>query len=224
MASSIIHLAVTNELTKRHEFKDIDRLKFGAILPDAGDGIISHLKKSVCGQSKKTYDFERFRAEFGKLMKIDDLYLGYYLHLVQDLCYRHFVYGRYNWDPSIPGNVEKLHKDYSIINNYVVSKYHLRNNVTIPADFENEAINGICVFNTDWLMAVMAEYFKPTSEHEIFFFTREMADEYIKEATEACLAELNALKMGRGLISSFESAWDNKVAVNKKSYSQAGTK
>jgi hypothetical protein len=51
-----------------------------------------------------------------------------------------------------------------------------------------------------------------------------MADEYIKEATEACLAELNALKMGRGLISSFESAWDNKVAVNKKSYSQAGTK
>ena len=211
MASIIIHLAVTNELTKRHEFKDIDRLKFGAILPDAGDGKISHLKKSVCGQSKKTYDFERFRAEFGELMKTDDLYLGYYLHLVQDICYRHFVYGRYSWDPSIPGNVEKLHKDYSIINNYVVLKYHLRNDVTVPSDFANEAINGICPFNTDWLVAVMAEYFKPASEDEIFFFTREMADEYIAEAVVGCLLELKAFEAGTGMIESIHTAWDNKA-------------
>ena len=54
MASIIIHLAVTNELTKRHKFKDTARLRFGAILPDAGDGKIGHLKKSVCGGSKKT--------------------------------------------------------------------------------------------------------------------------------------------------------------------------
>ncbi|SDB67582.1 hypothetical protein [Butyrivibrio sp. INlla16] len=49
MASSIIHLAVTNELTKRYEFKDEGRLKFGAILPDAGNGNASHLKKATWG-------------------------------------------------------------------------------------------------------------------------------------------------------------------------------
>ncbi|SFP84429.1 hypothetical protein SAMN04487928_109119 [Butyrivibrio proteoclasticus] len=39
-------------------------------------------------------------------MRQDDLYLGYYLHLVQDMCYRHFVYDKYHWNPMIPGNVE----------------------------------------------------------------------------------------------------------------------
>ncbi len=47
MASSIIHLAVTKELTKRYKFKDENRLKFGAILPDAGRGKDSHLKREV---------------------------------------------------------------------------------------------------------------------------------------------------------------------------------
>ena len=86
MASSIIHLAVTKELTKRYKFKDENRLKFGAILPDAGRGKDSHVKKAVWGLNKRVYDFERFRAEYGELMKSDDLYLGYYLHLVQDIC------------------------------------------------------------------------------------------------------------------------------------------
>ena len=36
MASSIMHLAVINELTKKFTFKDESRLKFGAVLPDAG--------------------------------------------------------------------------------------------------------------------------------------------------------------------------------------------
>ena len=67
-------------------------------------------------------DFELFRSKYGELMKTDDLYLGYYLHLVQDICYRHFVYDKYKWNPMIPGNVEKLHKDYSIIKIYVATR------------------------------------------------------------------------------------------------------
>lgn len=43
MASSIMHLAVAYELAKRHEFKDFERLKFGVILPDAGEGQKGHL-------------------------------------------------------------------------------------------------------------------------------------------------------------------------------------
>ena len=39
MASSLVHLAIIEELTKGHKFKDIGRLKFGAVLPDAGERI-----------------------------------------------------------------------------------------------------------------------------------------------------------------------------------------
>ncbi len=108
MASSIIHLAVTNELTKRHTFNDEGRLKFGAILPDAGKGKASHFNKYVWGLNRKAYDFELFRSKYGELMKTDDLYIGYYLHLVQDICYRHFVFDKYKWNPMIPGNVENF--------------------------------------------------------------------------------------------------------------------
>ena len=46
MASSIMHLAVTNELIKKYTFKDINRLKFGAVLPDAGQKQAGHINKS----------------------------------------------------------------------------------------------------------------------------------------------------------------------------------
>ena len=41
------------------------------------------MKVNVQDGTKKTYDFDRYREMFGERMLKDDLYLGYYLHLVQ---------------------------------------------------------------------------------------------------------------------------------------------
>ncbi len=209
MASSIIHLAITNELTKKYEFKNIARLKFGACLPDAGKGKASHLKIDVWGRNKKTYDFEYFRSKFGDLMKSDDLYLGYYLHLVQDICYRHFVYDKYKWNPRIPGNVERLHNDYAIINHYVAVKYGLVNDFIAPNDFERERICEICEYDIHRLMMDMDSFFTDVKDDEIFFFTREMADEYISEGVAFCMNELKALDGEGSPIDSYDNAWDN---------------
>ncbi len=209
MASSIIHLAVTNELTKKYKFRDTARLEFGACLPDAGKGQAGHLKKSIWGGNKRVYDFEFFRSKFGNLMKSDDLYLGYYLHLVQDICYRHFVYDKYKWNPRIPGNVERLHNDYAIINHYVAVKYGLTNDLTVPDNFEQEKICEICEYDIHRLMTDMERFFTEMKDEEIFFFTREMADEYISEAVEYCMRELSALDGEGTPIESYENAWDN---------------
>ena len=211
MASSIMHLAVTCELAKKYDFSNIDRLKFGAILPDAGKGKDGHINKFIWGRNKKSYDFELFRDRFGDLMNTDDLYLGYYLHLVQDICYRHFVYDKYKWNPMIPGNVERLHKDYSIINYYVAEKYGLKNDIAAPEGFENEAINSLCTFDINWLIESMSGYFEKVDDEDIFFFTREMADEFIAEAVELCSKELSELKNGGPLIDSYDTAWNNRV-------------
>jgi protein tyrosine/serine phosphatase len=144
-------------------------------------------------------------------MNTDDLYLGYYLHLVQDICYRHFVYDKYKWNPMIPGNVERLHKDYSIINYYVAEHYGLKNDIAAPAGFENEEINSIATFDVNWLVESMAGYFEKVEDEDIFFFTREMADEYIAEAVELCANELEALAKGGKLIESYDNAWVNRV-------------
>jgi hypothetical protein len=207
MASSLVHLAIIEELTKGHKFKDIGRLKFGAVLPDAGERNIGHLKITVPPTYMRTYDFEGFRNRYGSLLMTDDLYLGYYLHLVQDLCYRHFVYDRYHWNPMIPGNVEKLHNDYAITNHYVVEKYNLKNDLAVPEDFAEEKINEICRFDLLWLTRSINSYFREAGEGEIFFFTKEMTDEFIAEAVDACQKELNALKTGIGMINGSENGW-----------------
>ncbi len=152
MASSVIHYAITDELIRRRQFKDSLRLKLGSVLPDAGVGGNSHMKITIDDGHRKTYDFEGYRKMFGDLMKEDDLYLGYYLHLIQDVVFRHFVYDKHHWNPNIPGAVDRLHGDYAIGNRYLVKKYGLKNELIIPDGFGDEPINRICAFDTDWLV------------------------------------------------------------------------
>lgn len=96
MASRIIHLAVTNCLLKNYRYKDKNRIELGSILPDAITDGNSHMKIWISGGTKKTYDLTGFRSRFLSEMLEDDLYLGYYLHLVQDMYFRNFVYHRYH--------------------------------------------------------------------------------------------------------------------------------
>ena len=208
MASSIIHYAITCELIKRRQFNNPDRLKLGSILVDSGYNGNSHMKISVAGGHKNTYDLDGYKSIYGELMKQDDLYLGYYLHLIQDILYRHLVYDKYHWNPLIPGNVEKLHRDYAIGNFYVVQKYNLKNEVTIPADFDKEPINQVCSFDLEGLVQNMNSYFEPIEEDDIFFFTKEMADEYIAEAVGYCIQELDNLECQKAGTDGYLSAWN----------------
>lgn len=210
MASSIIHYAITCELVKKRQFNNPDRLKLGSILVDSGYNGNSHMKISVAGGHKKTYDLDGYRKMYGELMKQDDLYLGYYLHLAQDIIYRHFLFDKYQWNPLIPGNVEKLHRDYAIGNYYVVQKYDLANEIVIPDNFADEPINRISAFNLDKLVHDMDSYFVPVEEEDIFFFTKEMTDEYITEAVDYCIHELDDLELHNEGTDCYLSAWDNK--------------
>ena len=211
MASSIVHLAITSEVAKRISFRDIDRLRFGAVVVDAGAGGNiagnSHLKINTPDGKMKSYDFDKYREMFGKRMLEDDLYMGYYLHLVQDILYRHFVYDIYHWNPTIPGNVERLHKDYRIVNQYIIQKYHLKNDLIVPDHFDEEALCQICAFETDRLMQDMNAYFQPVEEEPIFFFTKEMSDEFIAEAVEFCTEEVKKLRDGKPGIDILTYAW-----------------
>ncbi len=210
MASGIMHLAIIKKICEEYRCKDRARLNFGAVLPDfSGNRNKAHFRAVVWGCNKRTYDLTAFRENFGDKMLDDDLYLGYYLHLVQDILYRHYVYDRYHWDPTIPGNVERLHNDYSILNGYVRERYELNNDLVIPKDFENESLNGIAEFYPEGMIAEMHSFFTKEGTGEIFFFTREMADEYITEAAEACLRELEALQKSEPMTDSYDLAWDN---------------
>ena len=193
MASRIIHLAITDLISKKYGYKDKNRLELGSILPDAATGENSHLKISICNGTKKTYDLTVFRSGFLSKILEDDLYLGYYLHLIQDMYFRDFVYNRYHWNPLPPGNVEKLHNDYALINQYVIQKYALSDTITVPASFDKEPLNKLGRFSIYEFLADMKGDFQRHLTGTTFFFTKEMADEFIAYACEKCMQEIYSL-------------------------------
>ena len=209
MASSMIHLAITNSIINELKIDDPYRLRLGCILPDAvvhGNG---HLKIRICDATRSTYDFESFRERFGERMKVDGLYLGYYLHLVQDAFYRYYVYSEHDWNPLIPGHMEKLHRDYELTNEHVAEKYHLKPDMIRPLELSGEPILEVAEFDVNGFVNGIKRQFQIIdSNEECFFFTRDMADEFIERAITLCKKELLNLAEGKPGMNSLAWSWE----------------
>ncbi len=187
--------------------RDENRFRFGSILPDAENGLngkMTHFKVRL-PDGKKAFDLSRFRDEYHEEINADELYLGYYLHLVADAVYRRFVYEKHAWDPFVPGNVERLHNDYRLTNPYIMRKYGLTDCMTVPCDLEKLRIYGEFPFDVDSFLTEMKGDFVPYDGGEPFFFNARMADEYISEAADICEAEYLAFTAGKPL--SFVYSW-----------------
>ena len=208
MASSIIHLAITEGVAKELICKDIYRLRLGAILPDGTVHGNGHLKIRICNETRSTYDLEGFRERFGERMKEDALYLGYYLHLVQDIFYRYYVYSEHHWDPLPPGNIEKLYRDYGITNGFVAEKYGLNPEMIRQIDLTGEPLLSVAEYDVKELVERVKGHFVPVEDTGSFFFTREMAEEYIERAIVFCKEELRRLSEGKPGLSSTEWSWE----------------
>lgn len=214
MASRVMHLAIANEIMKQVHIKDFERFRLGIVLPDAYNNNIqsttnSHLKYTTVDNTKKTYKLAWFRKTYAKQLKNDDLYLGYYLHLIQDTIFRYFVYSLHNWDPYPKGNTERLHNDYRLLNNYVIDRYNLPKCLNIPDNIKEEPIFNIYPFDIEQLLTDFKTDFDQYNNGDAFFFTQKMTDEFIKIATEKCIQEINSLNSGKTTIDELEWAWDN---------------
>lgn len=214
MASRILHLAVAEEIMKQVSIKDRNRFRLGCILPDAySTGIPkadSHLKIFVCGNSKKTYDLDRFIALFKSEMYADELYLGYYMHLIQDMVFRELMYDKYKWNPTLPGNIQRLHGDYHLTNSYAIKRYGVTNDVKMICGLKNEKLYSLYPFEAEGFLCDMENDFSDTGEGDIFFFTEAMVDEFVENATDVCMKEIQAFAKGGHYMDAYEHAWLNK--------------
>ena len=209
MGSRLMHLAIAASV--RNELPGVDRNRFllGSLLPDAAfDGNSrSHWKIYLSDGQKRTYDLRGFRALFSEQLKSDPLYLGYYLHLVQDLMFRRFVYYTHRWDPYPAGNVERLHRDYALLNPYIVEKYRLESPTEAPRLTEPEPLTRGCEYDVPALLRELQTDFVERPEGEFFFFRPDMADDYISLSVPACVSELSALQTGGGFVDEIALAW-----------------
>ncbi len=198
MAQRTIHYLFGELFSQHINFKDKQRFLLGSVLPDAfadvSDRNKTHFKQQIAEKNQGYFDFDKFKEQYFDLMQKDDLYLGYYMHLVEDAFYRDYIYcGRF----IMPCNMEEvsiLHNDYHILNSYISEKYGLQNILETPANFTDEAICDIADFSIDEFLNDMSHDFTEKTVGETVFITENMLDEFIDNYLAAGIKELTAVK------------------------------
>ncbi len=219
MPSRVIHLAVAECLLRQiPAFPcDPDRFRLGSVLPDCAPNRAGHpeirFADPAAGRTKKTYDLTGFRARFGEKLPADGLYLGYYLHLVGDIVQRKMLYGETGYDPHVPGNVARLHRDYELLNPYMIEKYALKAPPPLPAGIEEEELFSLAPFFASEFLTDMLRDFEmppvPETEESCRFFSPAMADEFVRRAVLASQREILALGGGGTPLDEFAEAWES---------------
>ncbi len=213
MAQRTIHYLFGDILAEKVTLKDKNRFLLGSVLPDAysdaGQRNTSHFTSRLPTDNRVYFDFNEFRNQFGQLMMTDDLYLGYYMHLVEDDFYRQYIRSGdlKNNLPRSKEEVARLHNDYHLLNSYIVQKYNISYTLVLPADFEKEPINRITAFAFDGFLENMKNDFTEKLQGQTHFLTENMLDEFIDKYIGIAEAELKCVMSGTHYLNAEDYAW-----------------
>lgn len=211
MAQRTIHYLFGVIISDQIKVADKQRFLVGTILPDAVEPFCRNASHfTVETDTHKYYDFEAFRNQYFDLMLHDDLYLGYYLHLVEDAFYRAYFYSDRFTMPRTREEVPILHNDYHILNYYIVQKYNIRNILGNSFSLENEPLCEIAPFLIEELLCEMADDFTEQTEGNTVFLTENMLDEYVKTYIPLAIEEVKNIKSGSPTLHATDYSWPAK--------------
>lgn len=211
MAQRTIHYLFGELISGEIKLSNKKRFLLGSILPDAIETIhrnASHFKIETAAQ--KYFDFDAFRNQYADHILHDDLYLGYYMHLVEDAFYRVFFYNDRFTMPRVKEEVPILHNDYHILNSYIVRKYNLHNILGSTFSLENEPLNHIAPFLIDGFLEQLAQDFTEQTDGNPVFLTEGMLDEYVKTYVPLAIEEVKSIKEGSFTLKAADYAWPSK--------------
>ena len=227
MPSRILHLAVTQKLLAALPFRDPQMLRIGSVLPDAeipGGGFppkrTAHFQKTFDDGAKKTLDLTGFRAAYADLLPADEFTLGYYLHLAGDVVHRQMFHNERGLYLSDREEVQKVHRDYAMLNPYIIEAYGLRPEEALPSP---ETLAGLSdhplmkAFSFDYagFFTAMAEDFlppsSPHSEDDFRIFTPAFAEEWIGRTARALTREVVSLRQtGASVLDEEAMGWERR--------------
>lgn len=196
MAARTVHYALALLICKKFNIENIDRFIAGELLPDAIEhNSVNHAKthfKITYEACKKLIDTKSFLEKYGAMIMKDDLYLGYYLHLIQDAVYRRFLYTDEGFINKRNGNyVSELHNDYALLNEYIINKYGLE---IIDNTINIDCIDEIYDFKYNELLDELKLDFSNRGTGTTVHLTEDMMDRFIEKSFGICCEELEALK------------------------------
>ena len=212
MAQRTIHYLLGELMLRECPVRDRKRFLLGCILPDAfaerEHRALTHFtNRTIPG--RMYFDFDAYRERFGAKMAEDDLYLGYYMHLVEDNFYRNFFRERVGVaiDNQKPEQVQRLHLDYTLLNAYIVERYELRNEIERPADFEEEPLAAVAHFDLDGFLREFEGDFVRQVTGETRYLTEAVLEEFLARYYAPCLRELGTVMNGGRGLTARDMAW-----------------
>ena len=213
MAQRTIHYLIGEELIPLG-VRDPDRFRIGNLLPDAiadlDDRKHTHFQTEWLrdGRNVRMSDFEAFRRRFAPLVETDGLYLGYYMHLVEDACYRRFWNtARFAPRDMARGDVAVLHNDYHLLNAYIVRSRGLRNETVFPENFEREPILTLYPFRLRALLDELREDFAEEPKGTTRYLTEALLERFLSEAAGVCREALRRILAGEEPMDPHDLMW-----------------
>lgn len=216
MASRIMHLCVSKELEGIIQPYNVNNFRIGHILPDA---VIRADKKQVNthfiknfeerGRYYKIFDYYGFYDRFRDVILQDEIFLGYYFHLIEDNIFRRVLYSELKM-MNRRGDSEflkELYSDYRMLNGILTKKYQLKNVLDLPKLFTECKINDIYNFElTDFLKYLENDFYNTEGKPKIF--TKKITERYIKSCADICKAEYESIGKGKHFLSEKELAFE----------------
>ena len=217
MASRVIHLAVAGELLKRLDINDREMFLFGHVLPDMIMGeyeLRLKLKKqthfyTLLDNGRKTYDFYRFYDEYKDRLG-EGLYLGYYVHLIEDNIFRQYLYYRVGllMRRGQRELLDELYSDYHLLNPVLRERYDIKL-PTVPKGIEREDIYRRFDFKmAEWLEDMKGDLTEQP-KGEFKHFTLALINEFINECAEVIEKEYKAIQRGGHYLSRYDYSIEN---------------
>ena len=211
MGQRTVHYLFGEMISSQVLLSDKKRFLLGSILPDAIDASsreISHFKVET--QRHKYFDFEAFRSRYSAQILQDDLYLGYYMHLVEDAFYRSFFYHSGFPMPRTRDEVKRLHQDYHILNAYVVQKYQLQNILGTTFALSNTPLCDLTAFFIDAFLEELSNDFMEHPLGQTTFITAQMLDQFVDRFVPMAVEEVKSIKNGTSILNTADFAWPAK--------------
>ena len=210
MASSIIHMAVANEINKVIK-KDTHKLLIGSIAPDIWKYLGETKVKSHFLDSEDTDipNIDKFLKKYKDKLN-DDFVIGYYIHLYTDyLWFKYFISEIYNEDNNmiakLDGSIVKcygnmlsiyIYNDYTNMNIKLLDEYNMDLSIfykDIP--YLENIIDEIPMDKIKIIIDKASVIIKNSKEHKDFVFNIENIKKFIERSTELILANLKELNV-----------------------------
>ena len=206
MASSMIHIAVANEINK-HLNRDSSKLLIGTIAPDIS---------KLVGETKikshfSTYEYDnipeidKFLNKYKKYLD-DDFVMGYYIHLYTDyLWFKYFIddIDYSSMITKIDGTkvlcdrdefVKYIYNDYTNINIKLLDRYDLDLKIfynDIPSI--EHIIEEIPMDKLDLIINSVGNIIVNTKEQKSYLFNLSNVEEFIELSTKLIISELEKM-------------------------------